>query len=172
MRDQPVVLAVASYPSRAAAEEVFASLWASQLWAGHHQLAAALVEKGSSGELEMDNHRCAASRIGSGVALLGGALTAVAAPLGVALLASGLASSAEWDRAVTVVGRFWNDVPRDVLRNMSNLLEAGQAGLVIVAGDRDGHDVATCLSGATSSVLSDSTWVDVVADFPEGAGTG
>jgi hypothetical protein len=167
-----MVLAVASYSSRAAAEEVFASLWASQPWGEDHQFAAALVEKGSSGELEMDNHRSAASGIGSGVALLGGALTAVAAPLGVAFLASGLASSAEWDRAVTVVGRFWNEVPREVLRNMSNLLEAGQAGLVIVAEDRDGHDVASCLSGATSTVLSNSIWVDVVADSPEGAGTG
>jgi hypothetical protein len=171
MRDQPVVLAVASYPSRAAAEEVLASLWASRPWEDH-QLAAALVEKGSSGELEMEDHRGTTSGIGSGVAILGGALTAVAAPLGVAFLASGLAASAEWERAVSVVGRFWNEVPRDVLGRMSNLLEAGQAGLVIVAEGRDAHHVATCLSGATSSVLSNSIWVDGLVDSPDGPGTG
>jgi hypothetical protein len=171
MRDQPVVIAVASYSSRAAAVEVFASLWASQPLGEDHQLAAVLVEKGSSGELEMDDHRSATSGVAAGVTLLGGALTTVAAPLGVALLASGMGSRDQWAQAVAVVGRFWNEVPRHVLGKMSNLLEAGQAGLLVVAEDRDGHDVAARLSGATSSVLSNPVYVDVVADCPGRAGT-
>ena len=170
MRSQPVVLAVASYPSRAAADEVLALLSTLQPWGNDHQFAAALVEKGSSGELEMDDHHRVASGLGWGVALLGGALTAVAAPLGVALLSSQLASSTDWDRAVSLVGQFWNEVPRDVLRKMSNLLEAGQAGLVVVAEEGDGHDVAACLSGARGSVLSNSIWVDV-GGFPDGQAT-
>ncbi len=169
--DQPIVLATASYPSRAAADEVFAVLWALQPCGEARHLVAALVEKGSSGELEMDDHRIALPDLGWGVALLGGALTAVATPLGVAFLASGLVSRAEWDRAVAVVGRLWNEVPRDVLQKMSNLLEAGQAGLVVVAEDRDTPGVAACLSGATSSVLSNSIWVDVVGDRPHEART-
>jgi hypothetical protein len=172
MRDQPMVLAAASYPSRAAADEVFALLWGLQPCGERRQLVAALVEKGSSGELEMNDHRSALPDLGWGVALLGGALTAVATPLGVAFLASGLASRAEWDRAVAVVGRFWNEVPRDVLHKMSILLEAGQAGLVVVAEDRDSPGVAACLSGATSSVLSTSIWLDVVGGCPHEAGTG
>jgi hypothetical protein len=171
MWDQPVVLAVASYPSRAAADEVFGLLWAPQPWGEDHQLAAAVVQKGSCGELEMNDHRSAGSGTGWGVALLGGALTAVAAPLGVALLASDLASRAEWVRAVNVIGRFWNDVPRHLLSKMSNLLESGQAGLVVVAEDRDGHHLAACLTGATSSALSNAIRVDAIADFRDGADT-
>ena len=57
MGDQPVVLAVASYATRAAAERDFDSLWSSESMSGSDYLSGALVEKGTSGELEIDCHR-------------------------------------------------------------------------------------------------------------------
>jgi hypothetical protein len=172
MEDQPVVLAVASYASRAAAGTDFDSLWSLEPLSRSDQLTAALLEKGSSGELEMNCHRIRAGAGGFawGIALLGGALTTVAAPVGVSYLASGLSSSAEWAGAAAVVGRFWNHIPRDQLRSMSNLLEAGQAGLVVVAVAHDSGPVLDCLSGATSRVVSESMPVDLVADFTRAAG--
>ena len=171
MRDQPVVLAVASYASRAAADSDFESLWSSDRLSGSDHLTAALVEKGTSGELEINSHRSTATDLAWGIALLGGALTTVAAPLGVFYLASGLSSSAEWAGAAAIVGRFWNQIPRDKLRSMSNLLEAGQTGLVVVAIADDNEGLMGCLSGASSRVVSESMLVDLVSDFTRAAGT-
>jgi hypothetical protein len=171
MGDQPVVLAVASYASRTSAYTDFDSLWSLRSLSGSDHLGAALVEKGTSGELEMNCHRTSAASPAWGVALLGGALTTVAAPLGVAYLASGLSSSADWAGAAAIVSRFWNHIPRDELRTMSNLLEAGQAGLVVVAIAHDDLNVKACLSGATDRVLSESMPVDLLADFSRAAGT-
>jgi hypothetical protein len=165
MGDQPVVVAVASYPTRVAADADFAALWSLQSMTGRDHLTAALLEKGTSGELELQFHRNTAAGLAWGVALLGGALTTLAAPVGISYLASGLSSSAEWAGAAVIVGRFWHQIPRDKLRSMSNLVEAGQAGLVVVAVAHDTEEVVARLSGASSRVLSDSMQVDLMADF-------
>jgi len=170
MGDQPVVLAVASYPSRAAADRDFGALWSSEPHCESSPVTAALVEKGSSGELEMNDCRSSGAGLAWGIALLGGALITVAAPIGVSYLASGLSSSAEWAGAAAIVGRFWHHIPRDKLRSMSNLLEAGQAGVVVVAIAHDSAHVMACLSGATSTVASESIPLDLAADFARAAG--
>ncbi len=54
MGDQCVVLAVASYASRATAGRDFDSLWSSASPDRSDHLAGALVEKGTSGELEIE----------------------------------------------------------------------------------------------------------------------
>ena len=172
MADQPVVLAVASYPSRATAHRDFDALWSSESFTEGGHVSAALMEKGSSGELEMNCQRSSASGVAWGVALLGGALTTVAAPMGVSYLGAGLSSSAEWAGAAAIVGRFWHEIPRDQLRSMSNLLEAGQAGLVAVAIAHDSKNLVACLSGATSTVVSESIPLDLAADFTRAAGQG
>ena len=169
MGDQPVILAVASYASRAAAHTDFEALWRLPSVTSNY-LTAALVEKGTSGELEINCHRNSAADRGRGVAILGGALTTVADPVGIAYLAAGLSSHAEWIGAAAIVGRFWHQVPRDKLRNMSNLLEAGQAGLAVVAVAHTNQEVVTCLSGATTAVLSESILVDLMADFAQATG--
>jgi hypothetical protein len=171
MRDQPVVLAVASYASRAAADGDFDSLWSAGSLRRCAHLTAALVEKGTSGELEINCHRSTATDLAWGVALLGGALTTIAAPVGVSYLASGLSSSSEWAGAAAIVSRFWNQIPRDKLRSMSNLLEAGQTGLVAVAISDESEGLTACLSGASSRVVSESMPVDLVSDFTRAAGT-
>jgi hypothetical protein len=169
MGDQPVTFAVASYASRAVADTDFDALWESQSVPKSHHLSAALVEKGTSGELEINYHRNSAAGVAWGTALLGGALTTVAAPVGISYLASRLSTQAEWAGAAAIVGRFWHHIPREKLRSMSNLLEAGQAGLVVVAIALDREDVVACLSGATGTVLSESLPVDLVADFTQAA---
>jgi hypothetical protein len=172
MADQPVVLAVASYPSRAVADRDFDALWSWQSVEEGDHVSAALVEKGSSGELEMNCQRSSAGGLVWGIALLGSALTTVAAPMGVSYLGSGLSSRAEWAGAAAIVGRFWHQIPRDKLRGMSNLLEAGQAGLVVVAVAHDSEQLMACLSGATSTVASEPIPLDLAADFARAAGHG
>jgi hypothetical protein len=170
MGDQPVILAVASYASRAAADRDFDALWQLPSVTTGNYLTAALVEKGTSGELEINCHRNSAADHAWGVAILGGALATVAAPVGISYLATGLSSHAEWVGAAAIVGRFWHEIPREKLRSMSNLLEAGQAGLAVVAVAHNTQDVVACLSGATTTVLAESIHVDLITDFAQATG--
>ena len=165
MSDQPVVLAVASYPSRATAELDFRAVWALRHQGRVDQVAAAVVEKGANGWLEIARHHSTAMPLGWGVALLGSAITVVAAPLGITFLASVLATSAEWEGAAGIVGRFWHEVPRDLLRTMGNLLEAGQTGLVVVAVGHGAEHITPLLSNATTKIVTDCVRADLEADF-------
>jgi hypothetical protein len=163
--NQPVVLAVASYPCRETAVVDFRAVSAIEHQGGAGHVAAAVVEKGANGWLEMVRHHSTAMPLGFGVALLGGAITVVAAPLGITFLASLLVTSAQWAGAARIVGHFWHEVPRDLLRRMGNLLEAGQTGLVVVAVGHRADFISTNLSHATSKIVSDCVAADLEADF-------
>jgi hypothetical protein len=105
MSAQPVVLAAASYPSRATAEQDF--------WA-----VGALKRHGPVDQV-----------------------------------------------AAAIVGRFWHEVPRDRLRTMANLLEAGQTGLIVVAVDHRAEHVTPVLSNAATTIVTDCIPADLQADF-------
>lgn len=169
MTDQSVVLAVASYPSRADAEVDFRVLWVREHTGGVDHVAAALVEKGANGWLEMVRHHSTAMPVGFGVALLGSAVTVVATPLGITFLASRLATRAQWEGAAVIVGRFWHEVPRDRLRTMANLLEAGQTGLFVVAVDHRAEQITAILSNASATIVTDCVRADLEADFATAA---
>jgi hypothetical protein len=160
-----VVLAAASYRSAAAAEADCASLWKLHTVGGPDELAAAVLEKGAGGELEVDHQLTTPADPVWGAILLGAAVTVLSAPLGIALLASGLTSRAEWMGAAVVVGRLWHRLPRENLRTMGNLLESGQAGLVVVGIDQVKDDVVGCLSSTTEKVVAARLTADLAADF-------
>ena len=94
MSDHPIVLAVASYPSRSTAERDLHALTGLRHQARVDQVAAAAVEKGANGWLEIARHHSSATPLAWGGVLLGSALTVVAAPLGIKILASVLATRA------------------------------------------------------------------------------
>jgi hypothetical protein len=163
--EQSVVVAVGSYRSVMAAEAACASLWTLHRVGGPDELAAAVVEKGAGGELEVDHQCSTATEPVWGAILLGAGVTVLAAPLGIELLASRLTSRAEWAGAAVIVGRLWHRLPRDRLRTMGNLLEAGQAGLVVVGIDHGPDDVVGCLSNAAGKVVAATLMADLAADF-------
>ena len=165
MAEQSVVLVVGSYRSVAAAEADCASLWTLPSTDGSDELAAAVVEKGVGGELYIDNYRCTAAEPVWGAVLLGASVTVLAAPLGITLLATHLTSRAEWSAAAVIVGRLWHRIPRDALRSMGNLLEAGQAGLVMVGIGHDQHDLVGCLTNASDRVVVAKLRAELAADF-------
>jgi len=169
--ERSVVLAVGSYRSVAAAETDRALLWTLHRACGPDELAAAVVEKDAGGELAIEHQHCTASEPVWGATLLGAGVTVLAAPLGISLLASGLKSRAEWEGAAVVVGRFWHRLPRDQLRTMGNLLEAGQAALIVVAIDHSKDDVVDCCGNALGTVMSARLTADLVADFNRVVGT-
>jgi len=163
--ERSVVLAVGSYRSVAVAEADCALLWTLHRAGGPDELAAAVVEKGAGGELQVDQQHCTASEPVWGAILLGAGVAVLAAPLGIALLASGLTSRTEWAGAAVVVGRLWHRLPRDQLRTMGNLLEAGQAALLVVGIDHRKEDVVRCLPNASGTVMAARLMADLAGDF-------
>jgi hypothetical protein len=164
MTDQPIVLAVATYPARADADHAFDSVWHAGQEGKLDHFAAAVLEKGNNGELEIRRHTGADQLSFSG-ALLGGAITVIAAPLGIAFLAQLVPTAAAWTGVIAIVRHFWHYIPRNTLHRMSDLVESAQAGLVVVAVNRTDDEVAALLlSHPTDKIITDYTWADFAAD--------
>jgi hypothetical protein len=158
-----VVIAVGSYPTRAAARQDFQQVCRLEDEASRC-VAAAVVEKGADGLLTIDRPK-AAERLVCGAALLGGALIVVAAPLGMLYLVPVVATKTAWAGVGAIVAHFWNNVPKAELRHMTDLLEATQAALVVVAVDRDHDEIRPLLANASSAVVADASPVDLEEGF-------
>ena len=138
MTDQPVVLAVATYAATADADHDFDSACLVGREGRLEHVAAAVLEKGADGRLEIRRHDSTAEHLAFPGALLGGAITVIAPPLGIAFLAPVLPTRAAWAAVGAIVAQFWHHIPRDTLRRLSDLLESGQAALVVVAVNHTG----------------------------------
>ena len=165
MGDQTVVLAVATYESRSAAEKDFHAVQSLKRGDQIDDVAAAALERRVDGRLEID--RQTARQLGWGGTLIGGALTVLASPVGIKFLAPVVATGAEWAGVAAIVGHFWDNIPKDQLLRMSNLLEAGPAALVVTAIDHNGAEIAALLSNATNKIVADDTQADLETDFAQ-----
>jgi uncharacterized membrane protein len=154
MSDKPVTVAVATYTNKAAAEQDFDTLHAVKGDGQLDHLAVAVVSKGADGKLKMDRHDTSAKHAAWGTGILGGALTVISAPLGIVFLGPLAATTAVWAGVGGLAGHFWKNIPKDEVRKMSDLLEAGDAGLVIVAVNPQGTDIAGLLVNAESVIAS------------------
>ena len=98
-------------------------------------VAAAVLVKGIDGKLRVHRDDTTTPDLSWCGALIGGALAVVAAPLAVAPLS--VVASQDGSRAGIggVVEYFWHHIPKSQLLQMSDLIESGQAALVIVAVD-------------------------------------
>jgi hypothetical protein len=164
MCEQAVVVAAATYASRAAAAEGLRTLCGAPPRGPHGGLAAATVEKGADGRLTLDRYDCRTSGLGPHELLLGAVLIVVAAPLGITFLVPLAATGSTWAGVAALVGHVWHDIPKSELRRMSDLLEAGQASLVAVAIERAADDVRAALSAATTAVVTDGVTADLEAE--------
>ena len=167
MGDQTVLLAVATYESRAAAEKDFHAVRRAKRGGEIDDVAAVALERNADGRLEIDRHIAAARQVGWGGLLIGGAITVVAAPVGIKFLAPVVATGAEWAGVAAIVGVFWDNIPKDQLLKMSNLLDAGPAALVVTAIDHSRDEIDALLSNATNKIVSDDTQADLAADFAQ-----
>jgi hypothetical protein len=164
MRNQPLVMAVASYSSTAAAGRDFEAVWQASRGRDLSRVATALLKKGADGQLTIDSHDNTAEHLSWGGALLGGPLTVIATPLGIQFLVSMTTSANEWASVSVIAGRFWHDIPREQLRRMGDLLEARQAALVVVAVAQDRDAISALLTHAITKVVTESIWADLETD--------
>jgi len=149
--------------SRSVASEAFGLVRRADRQPRGGHVAAALLEKGSSGGLAVTLEYNPADSPLWRRCLLGAALAVLVAPVGIQRLAETVGSRAEWAGVVAVVGDLWYDVPKQTLRVMGDLLEATQASLLVVAVDR--RDPIELLSATAATVVVESVDVDVEADF-------
>lgn len=156
MDDHRLIMAVASYASKGAADEDFADLCGVQ-GAPLGQVTAALVEKGPDGCLTMGRHHSTPSGPTSGGRLLGAALVVLAAPLGLRFLSSVIVTRETWVTVVALVAQLWHNLPRSELHRMETLIEARQASLVVVSVDQTTHEVGQRLTRATVRIVADAS---------------
>jgi hypothetical protein len=173
--DQSVVLAVASYSSLASADRDVRAVRDAHRERGLDQVALAVLEKGDDGTLRVERHDQSPRQLVRGGALLGGvllgsALTVVAAPVGIMFLARVVVTAAEWLGVSAIVGHFWHNIPKDQLRQMSDLLEAGQAAVLVVAVNLACDDIAARLPHATECIVADGSCADFVDEFSRAVG--
>ena len=128
-------------------------------------VATAIVEKGAIGELAIVLHNNTAAVLPWGDALLGGPLTVIATPVGIRFLVSMKTSATDWAGVGVIAGHFWHDIPREQLRQMSDLLEAGQASLAVIAVECERDVLNARLERASAKIISDSIWADLETDF-------
>jgi hypothetical protein len=164
MSDKPLVLAVGSYEARAAAERDLERIGSAPC-VPSEPLAAAMVEKGADGQLRLERQVDASHDPAWARLVLGAALTVIATPIGLAFLAPFVHGVPSWSGVASLVGVFWHQIAKDDLRRMSELLEAGQAAIVVVAVAANNVDVVARLSGAAAAVVNDEVSADLRQAF-------
>jgi hypothetical protein len=167
MAERPTVLAVATYPDKSAAEADFRALWGGHREGDIDHVAAAVLEKGKDGKLHLDRHDSTAKDVAWGGALVGSALAVVAAPLAIVPLSVVTTQGVTWAGVFGIVGHFWHNIPKSQLLRMSELLESGQAALVIVAVDHTETDIAALLQNATESIVIETDGADIEQAYEE-----
>ena len=173
-QDTPIVLAVATYASRGEADEDYDAVRHAKREGDFDHLAVAIVTKGADGHLDVDRHDSTAKHGAWGGALTGAAIL-VAAPVaavgagavgvGTAVGVGGGASVAGLAGAGGLAGHFWRNIPKEKTREMGDLLDAGESGLIVVAVDKKGTDVEPLLSRATNKIIDDTTKGDLDAIY-------
>lgn len=152
---KPTTIAVATYNDKASAEHDYDAIWGSRDEGHLDHVAIATVEKDADGRLKKDRHNSTAKHMAWGGGILGGALTVISAPLGIVFLGPLAATSAVWAGAGGLVGHFWHNIPKDEVRRMEDVLEAGQYGLVVVAVNPSGTAIDALLVNAIKKVVAD-----------------
>jgi len=155
MSDKPTTIAVATYSDKASAEQDFDAIRGIKHSGQLDHLAIAFVERDEEGKLKIDRHDSTAKHLAWGGGVLGGVLAVISAPLGIVFLGPLAASVGGWAAVGGLVGHFWHNIPKDEVRRMSEVLEAGEFGLVVVAVNPSGVDIDALLANASDKSVTD-----------------
>jgi uncharacterized membrane protein len=156
----PLVLGVATYASRDAAVQDFDTVWGAKHEGEYDHIALAVLTKDAHGQLQVERHDSTAKHLGWGGALLGAALTVVAPPVGVGMIAAGAGAGG-------IVGHFWHNIPKETVREMGDLLEDGESGILVVAVNRKGDDIAPLLANAEKKIVVDTVKGDLEGAYED-----
>jgi uncharacterized membrane protein len=158
----PLIIGVATYADREDAVHDFKTVWGAKHEGELDHIAVAVLTKDAQGQLEVERHDSTAKHLAWGAALIGAAVAVVAPPVGIGMLVAGGAG------AGGIVGHFWHNIPKQDIQEMSQLLEDGQSGLVIVAVDHKDDDITPLLAKAQKKIVVTTVKGDLEAAY-EGA---
>jgi uncharacterized membrane protein len=161
----PLVLAAARYASRDDAVEAFKIVWGARHQGEFDHTDVAVLTKDAAGDLQVERHDSTAKHFAWGGALLGAALVIVAPAAGIAAVAAGGAAGAG---AGGLVGHFWHTISKEHLREVSDLLDSGESGLLIIAVNHKGTDITPLLENAEKKTVIETQAGDLDAAFEDG----
>ena len=167
-KDTPITLAVATYPNRAGAVTAFDEVMSQKSSGAFDHVAVAVITKAADGKVQIERHDSTAKHLAWGGALVGAAMFVVAPPLAPAALGlGGGASAAGLAGAGGMAGHLWHNIPKDKLREMTDTLDSGESGLVIIAVNPKGSDLSPMLTGAEEVVVDDTTKADLEGAYED-----
>ena len=136
MTDQNMILFVASYADVADAEADWEAVKLLHRAGDLGHVSAGIVAKNADGTLTLVRHDTTAKHLAWGGVIVGATLGVLFPPLGYAALAGGALDAAVLGTAGGLSGHLWTAIPRDDLRELGGILEAGQAALAVIAVDK------------------------------------
>ncbi len=152
--DTPIVLAAARYSSREDAVADYHSIKHMKGMGDLDHTDIAVLTKDEDGHLQIERHDSTAKHM----AWVGAALVVIAPPVGATALAAGAGAGA-------IVGHFWRNIPKAKIEEIADLLDAGESGLVIVAVNHSGTDLAPFLGYADQKIVIDTVAGDLDAQI-------
>ena len=157
----PIVLAAAKYATRDEAVHAFKTVWGAKHEGEFDHMSLAVLTKDADGKLQEERHDSTAKHLAWGGIALGAALAVVAPPVGVGMLASAGAVGGTG----AIVGHFHHNISKEKLQEVSDLLESGQSGVVVVAVNHKESDIKPLLSGSEKTVVIETRAGDIDAEF-------
>ena len=132
----------------------------------------AVLTKNANGELQVERHDSTAKHLAWGGALVGAGMVIaapVAAPVAIAWTAGagGGVGAAGLAAVGGLAGHLWRNIPKEKVREMGELLESGESGLMVVGVNKKAADIHPLLSHAQKIVVDDTTKGDLDALYDE-----
>ena len=153
MSDQPTLLVVATYASDVDAQTDYEALLASHKEGALGHLAVGIVDRDVDGTVHLHRHDTTAKHLAWGGAALGAALVVLVPPVGVSMLGAAAVTSGGLAGAGALVGHYWHNIPKAELRELGDMLDGTEAGLVAIAVDKQEAEIDKTLAKAEKKVF-------------------
>ena len=160
----PIVLAAAKYATRDEAVKAFKTVWGAKHEGEFDHMSVAVLTKDADGKLQEERHDSTAKHLAWGGVALGAALAVVVPPVGVGMLAGAGAVGGTG----AIVGHFHHNISKEKLQEVSDLLESGQSGVVVVAVNHKENDIKPLLDGSEKTVVIETRAGDIDAAVRKG----
>jgi hypothetical protein len=160
--DTPIVLAAATYANRDGAVADFHAVMDAKGEGEYDHIAVAVMTKDADGHVQVERHDSTAKHLAWGGALVSAGLLVTAPVSAPVIIAAGGVTTVGTAAGVGgLAGHFWHNIPKEKTREMGDLLESGDSGLLIVAVNKKGSDIGPLLANATETVIDDTTKADL-----------
>ena len=158
---RPLVLAAARYASCHDAVQGYQTVWGARHGGAFDHMSIAVLTKDARSGLQVERHAGSARDLALGGAVLAAGLLVVAPAVGTAAVAADGSLAGAGGIAI----HLRHTIPKDMLEEVSQLLEFGESSLLIIAIDRKGIEISPLLEQAEQAVVVETKTGDLDAAF-------